>query len=100
MIIREQAETISPELLASELNVSYSWFRRSFKDYTGSSPTQYILLIKSQKAKELLANTDLTINEISEKLHYTSPYYFSVSFKRTSGMTPGEFRKMAWGSGL
>jgi AraC-like DNA-binding protein len=100
MIIREQAETISPELLASELNVSYSWFRRSFKDYTGSSPTQYILLIKSQKAKELLANTDLTINEISEKLHYTSPYYFSVSFKRTSGMTPGEFRKMARGSGL
>ncbi len=97
MIIREQVETISPELLASELNVSYSWFRRSFKNYTGSSPTQYILLIKTQKAKELLANTDLTIKEISERLHYSSPYYFSVSFKRTSGMTPGVFRKMAQG---
>jgi AraC-like DNA-binding protein len=100
MLIREMAETITPEQLASELNVSYSWFRRSFKSYTGISPTQYILLIKSQKAKEWLANTDLTINEISEKLQYTSPYYFSVSFKRTCGMTPGEFRKTAQGLSL
>lgn len=99
MIIREQAETVNPEKLASELNVSYSWFRRSFRDYTGSSPAQYILLIKSQKAKELLANTNLTINEISDRLNYTSPYYFSVSFKRASGMTPGAFRKMANGIG-
>ena len=97
MIIRERAETINPELLAKELNLSYSWFRRTFKEYTGSSPAQYILLIRSQKAKELLANTELTVSEISEKLHYTSPYYFSVSFKRTSGMTPGAFRKMAQG---
>jgi len=99
MIIRGQAETISPEILASELNVSYSWFRRSFRDYTGSSPAQYILLIKSQKDKELLTNTNLSINEISDRLHYTSPYYFSVSFKRASGMTPGAFRKMANGIG-
>ena len=97
MIIRERAETINPELLAAELNLSYSWFRRSFKEYTGSSPTQYILLIKSQKAKELLSNTNQTISEISETLNYVSPYYFSVSFKRTTGMTPGEFRKMSRG---
>ena len=100
MIIRQQAETITPELLATELNVSYSWFRRSFKAYTGSSPAQYITLIKMQQAKELLETTGLTITQIADQLRYTSPYYFSVSFKRTSGMTPGEYRKMAHGISL
>jgi AraC-like DNA-binding protein len=45
---------ISPEEIAANLNISYSWFRRIFRQYTGFSPAQYMIQLKIQKAKELM----------------------------------------------
>jgi hypothetical protein len=49
---------ITPEEISSKLNISYSWFRRIFKQYTGFSPSQYIMELRIYKAKKLLTNTE------------------------------------------
>jgi AraC-like DNA-binding protein len=46
------------------------------------------------KSKELLIDTDLTINEISDVVGYNDPFYFSKVFKRNTGLTPTAFRKL------
>ncbi|MDR1273942.1 MAG: AraC family transcriptional regulator [Odoribacteraceae bacterium] len=83
---------INPESIARELNLSYSWFRKEFKNYTGHSPGKYFQELKLSKAKELLLTTSLSIKEISFQLGYGSTGYFSVLFKKCTGHTPLEHR--------
>ena len=98
LIIREKIDgPISPEKLAVSLNMSYTWFRRMFRQYTGLAPAQYITQLKIQKAKELLSVTNKPIKEIAIDLGFESIDYFSTLFKRQTGMTPGEFRNLGRG---
>ncbi len=98
LIMREKFNTsISPEDIARMLNMSYTWFRRMFKQYTGLAPAQYLMQLKIQKAKELLTLSDLPIKEIAIELGYESIDYFSTSFKRQTQLTPGEFRNTGKG---
>ena len=83
---------VDPEALANRLNLSYSWFRKIFKDYTGYAPAKYFQELKIKKAKEMLQKTSLSIKEISFKLGYTSSEHFFSLFKKNVGMTPTEFR--------
>ncbi len=93
LIIRENiSNPLSPEELAASLNMSYTWFRRIFKQYTGLAPAQYIVQLKIQKAKELLSVSNKTIKEIALELGFESFDYFSTVFKRQTRMTPSEFR--------
>lgn len=89
--------SISPEEIASRLNISYSWFRRIFKQYTGFSPLQYIVEIKIQKGKELLTNTDMPNTEIAFKLGIDNPNYFCTIFKKKTKMTPMQYRIITQG---
>ena len=92
-IIRENLTTdITPEDIARQINMSYSWFRKSFKDYTGISPVHYMLSLRIKKAKELLAETDMSIKEIAYRLNFDSPDYFSSKFKAKIGCKPSEYR--------
>jgi AraC-like DNA-binding protein len=94
MIMNANAyEDKQPEEIARELNLSYSWFRRVFKQYTGFSPAQYQLEIKLQKAKELLTRTNMPIKEIAYELNFESNSYFVTFFKTKVGMSPGVYRK-------
>ena len=43
---------VTPEEIAREVNMSYSWFRKKFKEYTGFSPAQYIIELRIQKSKK------------------------------------------------
>ena len=56
---------IDPEELAMKLNISYSWFRKVFKDYTGYAPAKYFQELKLRKAKQLLVGTSQSVKEIS-----------------------------------
>lgn len=78
--------------LAKNLGVSYSLFRKEFKEYTGYAPAQYFQEIKLRNAKELLAETNLPIKEISYKLNFSSYEYFLSFFKKRVGFTPTEYR--------
>lgn len=86
-------EPITPEKISLMLNVSYSWFRKMFKKYTGLSPAQYISQIKLQKAKVLLLNTKKSVKEIAFELHYEDTAYFSTIFKKHVGLSPTEYKQ-------
>lgn len=93
VIFREKVyEKISPEEVAEELQVGYSWFRKIFKKYTGMAPGQYLIQLKIQKAKELLADPSKLVKEIAYELHLESSLYLSKLFKEKVGLTPLEYR--------
>ncbi len=83
---------IDPEELAMRLNISYSWFRKVFKDYTGYAPAKYFQELKLRKAKQLLVSTSQSVKEISFLLGYQSTEYFFSFFKKHTGLTPLEYR--------
>lgn len=84
---------ISIEEYAVAHHMSVSWFIRNFKEYTNSTPAQYILSLRISNAHTLLENTSYNITEISNIVGYDNPLYFSRIFKKQSGISPSEFRK-------
>lgn len=96
ILMKELVENpLSPEEIASQLGLGYSWFRRMFKEYTGVSPAQYQLQQKLQRAKELLIGSNLNISEIAYSLKFENAGQFSTFFKKKEGLTPSEFRERA-----
>ena len=81
------------ESIARILDISYSLFRREFKNKCGISPGQYRLELKLAKAKELLYSTNMSIAEVSSQLHFECLGQFSTFFKKKTGMSPLEYRK-------
>ena len=91
--IREALESdLTIQQVAQDLGVSYSNFRKLFKEHTGMSPAIYQQDLRLQRAKELLTTTDLTIKEIAYRLNFESPDYFSYKFKAQTGRRPTELR--------
>ncbi|HTN05964.1 AraC family transcriptional regulator [Agriterribacter sp.] len=84
---------ISIEKIAEELNVSYAWFRKAFKTYSGIAPHQYLLQLKIEKAKILLTDHSKQVKEIAFSLSFKSAFYFSKLFKEKTGLSPEQFRK-------
>lgn len=78
---------------AAGLHMSTCWFIRSFKQYMGVPPLQYLTAIRINKAKELLESTDCSIGEIGEIVGYDNPLYFSRIFKKQTGLSPAAYRK-------
>ena len=70
------AGNVDPEELAMRLNISYSWFRRVFKEYTGYAPAKYFQELKLRKAKQMLVGTSQSVKEISFFLGFQSTEYF------------------------
>ena len=86
-------KNICIEEYARDHNMSTSWFIRNFKQYTGSSPMQYILSIRMYNAEVLLKNGQYNITEIANIVGYDNPLYFSRIFKKVKGLSPSEYRK-------
>lgn len=74
--------------------LSQSRLSNVFRQRIGYSPMSYFILLKMKKACELLDDTDMKINQISLKLGFDDPYYFSRQFSSTVGMSPTAFRGM------
>ncbi len=88
-------QNIDLEKLADQLNISYSWFRKIFRDYTGHPPAKYFMLVKLRHAQYLLANTQESIKEIAFSLGFKSTEHFYTTFKRVTGYTPNIYRKLS-----
>ena len=93
LITREVEGGLTPQGIAERLSVSYSWFRKTFKEYTGISPAQYQLQQRLLKAKEMLTGTDINISDIAYALKFVNTGQFSTFFKHKEGVTPSDFRK-------
>lgn len=80
------------EDLAISLGLSYRHFRRLFKDFTGVSPKHYHNLVRINRAKDLLVEPLMRINEAAARLGFTDPYYFSRLFRKHTGLSPRQWR--------
>jgi len=93
-IMKQKIEgAISPENIANDLGVSYSWFRKMFKQYTDVSPSQYHSNLKFLRSKELLDTTNMSIAEIAYKLGFETPSQFFTFFSKKEGVPPLQYRK-------
>ena len=91
--IRESLESsLTIQQVAEEMGVSYSNFRKLFKEHTGLSPATYQQDLRLQRAKELLSTTAMSIKEIAYRLNFDSPDYFSAKFKSKTGHKPSDLR--------
>lgn len=79
--------------VAGYINISENYFSHIFKKVMGDSFTEYITKYRIKKAKELLRNTDMRINEIAEQVGFDNVYYFSNVFKKYTGASPVEYKK-------
>ncbi|MBQ6652510.1 MAG: helix-turn-helix domain-containing protein [Prevotella sp.] len=93
-LIRQHLEDpFTIQQVAAELRMSYSRFRRLFKDLTGFSPSLYQSELRMERARQLLSNTEWPVKEIAYRLQFESADYFYTSFKRRAGMRPTEYRE-------
>lgn len=88
------AEEIRTEDIAQSASVSVSECLRCFKNTIHTTPIQYTIEYRLQKASELLKNTDLNITEIGTRCGFVDMSYFTRMFKRSYGCTPKKYRAM------
>ena len=84
---------LSNSLIAQNANISEVYLRKLFAQKYNTSPKQYILDIRMQKAKQLLTNPLYSISFIGEECGFTSPYAFSRCFKEKVGISPSEYAR-------
>ncbi len=85
--------TLTTDEIAREFNRSASTLFNVFKEKKGYSIMQFYRLLKIQKACELINLTNLSIKEISYKLGYQDPLYFSRVFRKNMGISPRDYKK-------
>ena len=93
----------NPEIVSNQ-NVSdyleeligkdYSYLSNLFSSVENITIERYLILQKVEKIKELLIYDELTLSEISYKMNYSSVQYLSGQFRKVTGMSPSEFKKL------
>lgn len=79
--------------ISKRYHYNAAYLGRLIKERTGSSYNDYLLKLRVIKAQSLLSNSNLSISEISTKVGYKDPEYFSRRFKKVTGTTPSNYRK-------
>jgi YesN/AraC family two-component response regulator len=83
-------EEFSIEQFGKEAGMSRSQIHRKLKALTGKSPSVYLRSIRLSKAKQMIQRREANISEISYKVGFSSPAYFSRCFKEEFGYPPSE----------
>lgn len=78
---------------ADTVGLSANYFSNVFKQYTGVPFVKYLTNYRMSQAKLLLRTTDLSVAEISERVGYSNPNYFSNVFRRLANQTPMKYRE-------
>lgn len=86
--------------LSRSLGITPAYFCRLFREQTGQHFSSYLMRVRMEKAKALLAAGGLSLQEIGERCSYPNKSYFCQVFRRYTGMTPGEYEAAAKNGGL
>ncbi|CAM4012136.1 response regulator [Cohnella lubricantis] len=87
-------EDISLGEWAKHFNVSIGYLSAQIKKETGTTYLDHIVSKRLNKAKELLASTTLTVQEVVERVGYKDYFHFTKLFKKKYGITPSKYRKL------
>ena len=86
-------KNLSLNMIADSLAMSPDYVGKLFKKYTGKSIVTRINEERIEHAKRMLLETRLPVNDISDKVGFTTDKYFFALFKKMNGITPSEYRK-------
>ena len=95
--IHYQKESINinfSSLLADQLSHEYTSLSKLFSSVEGITIEKFIMKQKVEKAKELLFYDELTLTEIAYRMNYSSVAHLSNQFKKETGMTPSDFKRL------
>ena len=91
-IEREPGRRWSVDTLARQAHLSRSQFTRRFTLFTGMPPNRFLVTARMGRARQLIAETDMTLSEIAYALDYRDVYFFSRQFKQFAGVAPSGLR--------
>lgn len=92
---KDMPETLNcSDIITAEIGYDYSYLSNLFSSAEGVTIEKYIIYQKIEKAKELLIYNELSLKEISYQLRYSSVQYLSNQFKKVTGFTPTQFKKL------
>ena len=93
-IHQHYAEPITLETLGNEVGLNATYLSSVFKRETKQSFLDYLTQVRVDAAKELLADTEIPIGDISERIGYLDMKYFYKRFKKFTGLSPKDYRKL------
>lgn len=83
---------LSVSEIAKHCNISRTHLSRLFNEELATSPSQYLIKFRLNKASELLKNNTLSIKDIAEEVGYSNQFNFSTAFKNKFGISPMQWR--------
>ena len=86
-------EHYNADLLARDVAMSRASLYKKLQTMLGITPTDFIRNVRLKRAAQLLASTQLSINEIADRVGFVTPRNFSTQFKKMFGVTPSEYRE-------
>lgn len=86
-------ESLTLDDLAREAHVNKFYLSHIFKEEYGVSPINYLISRRIDESRYLLRETNMSLSQITRILGFSSPSYFSQSFRRAEGISPIEYRK-------
>lgn len=92
-IVNSPEKTWTVEELAAKAHLSQAYFQVMYKKAFGVTCITDVINTKIIHAKDLLASTDLPVKRVAQELGYSEVYHFIRQFKKSTGLTPGAFRK-------
>ncbi len=84
---------LNVDLLAKKAGMSPRTFARRFREQTGTTPVQWVVSARVQRAKELLEESDTSIDQVAQQAGFDSPVTFRTRFRSVVGLTPTEYRR-------
>lgn len=82
------------DYISEKLGYDYTYLANTFSEVKGITIQQFIIIHKIEKIKELLLYDELTLTEISYRLHYSSVAHLSNQFKKVTGLTPTYYKQL------
>ena len=93
-ILEHLNEKLTVQNIADVIHMSPSHFSRVFKQQTGFSPYDFVLISRLNRAKDYLQKTDLSISQIAYEIGFNSESNFIYFFTKNTGQSPNKFRKL------
>jgi len=78
---------------ASRISLNTGYFIEVFRQFTGRTPLAYRTMLRMEKAKQLLTDTQKPVHEIAAEIGYMDSMYFSKQFRKYTGLTPVIYRR-------